>query len=313
MVVFLVVLGLFTILGLTLPGFLTVGNLLNLVRSVAALGILGVAMAIVVIGRGLNLSLVASTGVGTALALHLMAQGAPTSLAIGVGIGLVALVGLVNGLLIAFVEIPALFATLATGLLVYGLARATLLDDLIIEVPPDRALVRLIGQGRPLGIPMPIVLFAFVALAIHLLLTRTVVGRFIYAHGDNAESAALTGIPVRPLTVLEYLLSATTGLLAGLVIAGSVNGFNLQVVTSSLIFDVVLVVVIGGVSLVGGRGGVVSVVVGTAFVGLMLNGMTLLDMNVHQQNIGKGMLLLGAIVLDNRLHPRDEETVRQGD
>ena len=79
------------------------------------------------------------------------------------------------------------------------------------------------------------------------------------------------------------------------------------------IFGNELVVVVGGISLMGGRGSVASVVVGTALIGVMLNGMTILDMNTHEQNIVKGLILLGALVLDNRLHPRDEETVRQGD
>ena len=312
-IVVLVVIALFVVFGVTLNGFLDLDNLVNLIRSVSSLGIFGVAMAVVVIARGMDLSLIASMGVATAVAIQLMRTAVSTPVALLVGLGIVLVMGLFNGFLIAFVEIPALFATLASGLLVYGLARMTVLDGLIAELPGDRKFVLWLGQGSVIGIPVPVIVFAVVALIAQLMLSRTKAGRFIYAHGDNAGAAALTGIAVRPFTVLEYMASATIGFVGGLVVAGSVGGFNTQVIDGSLIYDVLLVVVVGGISLVGGRGSVLSVVVGTALIGVMLNGMTILNMNTHEQDIVKGLILLAALVLDNRLHPRDEETVRQGD
>ncbi|MDQ0376054.1 ABC transporter permease [Amycolatopsis thermophila] len=307
------VVALFVVFSLTLDGFLNVSNLVNLVRSVSSLGIFGVAMAVVVIARGMDLSLIASMGVATAVAIQLMRTPVSTPVALLAGLGIVVIMGLLNGFLIAFVEIPALFATLASGLLVYGLARTTILDGLIAELPGDRRFVLALGQGTVLGIPVPIIVFAVVAVLAQLLLTRTRSGRFIYAHGDNAGAAAITGIAVRPLTIVEYTASAAIGFVGGLVTAGAVGGLNTQVIDGSLIYDVLLVVVVGGISLVGGRGSVLSVVVGTALIGVMLNGMTILNMNTHEQDIIKGLILLAALVLDNRLHPRDEETVRQGD
>lgn len=312
-IILLVVLSLFVVFSFALSGFLATDNLLNLLRSVSSLGILSVAMAVVVIARGMDLSLVASMGVGTAISIQLMQSEASTSVALLVGLGVVLLMGVLNGFLIAFVEIPALFATLASGLLVYGLARTLVLDGLIAELPADRPFVRWLGQGTVLGIPAPILIFGVVAVVAHLLLSRTRVGRFIYAHGDNAGAASLTGIPTRPFTTVEYMVTAAIGFVGGLVMAGSVGGLNTQVIDGSLIYDVLLVVVVGGISLVGGRGSVLSVVAGTALIGVMLNGMTILNMNTHEQDIVKGLILLGALVLDNRLHPRDEETVRQGD
>jgi ribose transport system permease protein len=97
------------------------------------------------------------------------------------------------------------------------------------------------------------------------------------------------------------------------VLSASSTAVNTQVVSTSLTFDVILVVVIGGVSLHGGRGRIRGVVVATLLIGVLLNGLTILDVNSEAQNIVKGVLLLAAILLDNRLHPRDEETARQGD
>jgi len=313
-VVLLVSAGLIAVFGVTLPGFLAGENLLSLARSVSTLGILGIAMAVVVVGGGIDLSLVATASVATALTVQRLGDPTASTLgAIAAGLALAAAIGIANGLVIAFVEVPALFATLASGLFVYGASRTIFLSGMIVEVPPERELFRYLGQGRPLGIPMPIVALAAIALVAAFLLSRTSVGRFVYAHGDNAETAGLTGIPVRPLTCVEYTTSAVIGFLGGLVMAASVDGFNIQIIDSTLIYDVLLVVVVGGVSLVGGRGGVGSVLCGILLIGVMLNGMTLLDLNVYQQNIVKGLVLLSALVLDNRLHPRDEETVRQGD
>jgi ribose transport system permease protein len=312
-IVLLVVVALFVVFGATLDGFLNIDNLVNLIRGVSSLGIFGVAMAVVVIARGMDLSLIASMGVATAVAIQLMRTSVSTPVALLAGLGIVLIMGLFNGFLIAFVEIPALFATLASGLLVYGLARATILDGLIAELPGDRKFVVALGQGTLIGIPVPVIVFAVVTVLAQLMLSRTKAGRFIYAHGDNADAAALTGIAVRPFTVFEYMVSAAIGFVGGLVVAGSVGGLNTHVIDSSLIYDVLLVVVVGGISLVGGRGSVFSVVVGTALIGVMLNGMTILNVNTHEQDIVKGLILLAALVLDNRLHPRDEETVRQGD
>ena len=298
---------------LSLPGFATIGNLLSLTRSVAILGILGIAMSVVVIGRGLDLSLVATMAVSSAFALQLMQHGWAWPGAVAAGVAVAIAIGLVNGFIIAFVEVPALFTTLATGFLIFGLGRTFLLDGVITYLPPSAETFAWIGQGRLLGIPAPVIVLAVVAVIVQVFLARMTVGRFVYAHGDNLDAARLTGIAVRPLTLLEYAICAAIGCLAGLVMAASTASINMQIVNSTLIFDVILVVVLGGVSLVGGRGGVLSVLAGTALIGTLLNGMTILDLDNNVQNIVKGAVLLAAIIVDNRLHPQDEETARQGD
>jgi len=113
--------------------------------------------------------------------------------------------------------------------------------------------------------------------------------------------------------VLEYVLVAFLAWLAGLVWIGTTGSIQMAITQGTMIFDVVLVVVIGGISLVGGRGSVASVVVGCILIGTLLNAFTIMDVNSEVQNIIKGVVLLAAIVLDNFLHPRDEETARQGD
>jgi ribose transport system permease protein len=196
--------------------------------------------------------------------------------------------------------------------MIYGAARYAF-KTVIAFPPPSASAFLFIGQGRLFGLPMPILLFSCAIVFVHLLLARTSVGRFIYARGDNAETARLTGVRVRTDIMISYLLSALIAFIAGIVSSSSTASMDMQIIDSTMIFDVVLVVVLGGVSLVGGRGGVASVVAGTALIGTLLNGLTIMNINNEMQDIVRGLVLLGAIVLDNRLHPRDEETARQGD
>ena len=311
-IVLLITLLLLAVFSVVLPGFATAANLLNLLRSVSVLGILGLGMGLIVISRGIDLSEIAIMSGSWIVAVTELNAGMPMAAAIAVGLAIALAIGLVNGVLVAFVEAPALFVTLATTFVVFGLA-LWYVGDLIVYAPPSATGLLFVGSGKLFGIPMPIVVFLGAALLVHLFLSRTSPGRFIYAQGDNPEAARLTGIAVRPLIVLEYLLVALLGWLAGMVWIGSTGSMSMTVTQGTEIFDVILVVVLGGISLVGGRGGVFSVVVGCALIGTLVNGFTIMDVNTEVQNIIRGVVLLGAIVLDNRLHPRDEETARQGD
>lgn len=295
------------------PNFASVKNFLTLLDSIAVLSILSLGAAIVIIGRGLDISQVASLAIGAALAAVVMRDGGSITLGIVCGFAVALAIGVVNGIVIAFVEVPPLFATLATNLLMYGLAQIFIVGSTYLVYIPDDAKAFLALGGSLFGVPIPVLIFLVLALVVHLFLSRTRLGRFIYAHGDNPEAARLSGIPLRPLTILEYSLSAVIGYLAGLVLMATLSSIDTQIVMGTEIFDVILVAVLGGVSLVGGRGGVLSVIAGGLLIGVMLNGMTLLNMSNDAQNIFRGLVLLAAIVGDNLLHPRDEETARQGD
>ena len=303
----------FLLCSIFISGFLTLPNIATLARSVSVLGILGVGMTVVVIGRGLDLSQVAILATCTGWSLKLVGLGFGLGSGLALGLGFAILIGILNGFAIAVIGIPALFTTLASGTFIYGVGRWLLLDGIITYVPDDQTFLIALGQGDIYGIPVPLIIFGLVALLGHLILSRTTAGRFIYAFGDNAEAARLTGVSVRILTMGQYAFSAIVAFLAGLVTAGSVASINTNVFSSSLIFDVLLIVVLGGVSLSGGRGSIASVLAGTALIGTLLNAMILLDIQGDVQNIVKSVVLLGAIALDRKLHPRDEETARQGD
>ena len=304
---------LFAIFSLALPRFLTVENVLTLIRSVSVLGILGVGMALVVIGRGIDLAIVAIMAVSVAWTLDRAAHGTPLVTAFLLGLGLAVAAGLASGLLIAYAEVPAIFATLAMAAIIAGFGNFGLLSLSEVYVTPTSEPLAWIGTGRVFGVPVPVLCLAAVALVAFGLLRATKIGRFIYGVGDNPRAAHVTGVPVRPVIVLQFVLSALAAFVAGLITAASVSSMNTRVVDSTLIYDIILVVVIGGIGLSGGKGGIRNVLVGTLLIGVLLNGMTILDMPYTEQNIIKSLILLGAIVLDSLVNPRDEQTAQQGD
>ncbi|MFV0281106.1 MAG: ABC transporter permease [Rhodoblastus sp.] len=304
---------LIVVFSIFLDGFFTFGNFFVLTRNIAILGILALGMAIVVIGRGLDLSQVAIFASSTAIAIILMNAGYATPVALLVGLALAIGVGVVNGFLISVVEMPPLLTTLASSLAVLGITRTLAVQYYVVYLSKGHEDFLRLGGNVMGGVPISILVFAATAIVVHLILSKTTIGRFIYAHGDNPDAARLSGLPTRPLTMIEYALCAAIGYVGGVVMISQTALMHLQIVDSALIFDVIMVVVLGGVSLVGGRGDVLSVIAGTLLIGVLLNGMTILDMDVQSQNIVKGVVLLVAILLDSRLHPRDEETSKQGD
>ena len=298
----------------TLKNFCTTSNVLSLIQNVAILGILGLAMAQAIIGRGIDLSIVANMAVSVAVVLQLANGGTPLALAIVLGLGLALTIGLINGLLIAYVEIPAIFATLAMGTAAYGFVRAAMLNDNLIYLKAGGdGWFKWIGSGQIVGIPSSVILFGIVAALMHVFLRGSLPGRFIYAMGDNPLAARATGVPVRPMMLLQYILSAGVAFLAGVIMATSVDSMETRIARSNLVYDVILVVVIGGIGLSGGKGKIRSVLVGTLLIGTLLNGMTIMDVPYMLQSIIKSLILLVAIIVDSIVNPRDEQTSQQGD
>ena len=313
-IVFLITLLLFAAFSLSLSNFLSAANMLSLLRSVSVLGILGLGMLIVVLGRGIDLSMVAIMAISVAWTIQLSGSGTPLSIAIFYGLGFAVIMSLISGLLIAYGEIPPLFATLAMGTFVYGFGRAHLITGTdVVYMPADIGWIKAVGQGSFMGIPMPVVVAFGVAIVVWAFLRFTKPGRFIYAIGDNAAAARISGIPVRPMLVAQYVISGVICFIAGVITATSVAAMNTRVVNSNMIYDVILVVVIGGVGLSGGRGTVRNVVVGTLLIGVLMNGMTIMDIQYTLQNVIKSLILLAAIVADSILNPRDEQVGQQGD
>lgn len=303
---------LFAAAAIALPGFLAPDNLISIVRSVSVLGILAFGMAIVIIGRGIDLSAVAIMAMSVAWYLQLLNPGTPDVLAFSYAVAGVLAIGLLNGMLVAYGEVPAIFVTLATGSFVFGYVRSQLITQDAVPVPQGHW-VELLGGLRFLDVPVEVFVFAGLAFLFFLFLRYTKWGRYIYFAGDNPVAARNIGIPVRPMLVLRYVLSALVSFIAGLLTAASLQSINTRIVNSTLLYDIILVAVIGGIGLSGGRGGVRNVLVGAALIGILLNAMTIVDIPTLYQNLIKSGILLAAIIIDGVINPRDEQTAQQGD
>jgi ribose transport system permease protein len=299
----------------TIPGFATLGNLSVILSNSASLVILSCGMAVVIISRGLDLSLIAQMVAGAATFSILINAGTPASLALLLTIIAMVLVGLANGWLIAYAEIPAMLATLASAMLITGFFRfAILRGEYLLLLPKDNPAVVFLSGSLVPGLSVPVALMILTTGITWFLLERSIPGRTTYAMGDNFNTARLSGLPVRTTTLMIYVYAALTALLAGLVIASASGTVDFRTVTNgSLLFEVILVVVLGGIPLRGGRGGTGSILVGVALIAVLRNGMTLLDVSTQTQDVLKGLVLITAIVADRYLNPRDTETDTVGD
>ncbi len=221
-IVFALAVVIFALFSLILRGFATVDNMLTLVRNVSILGILSVGMALSILGRGIDLSIVATMAVSVAWMILMLGEGVAPPTAFALALAFVVLVGAANGFLVAYVEIPAVFTTLAMGGLVYGLGRFAMISVDIVNLPPGQDWLRGFGSGTLAGIPAPVIVFAVVCVVAYLFLSYAKAGRFVYALGDNPAAARISGVPVRPLIVLQYVIAALIAL-AIMVGAGSLG------------------------------------------------------------------------------------------
>lgn len=295
-----------------LPGFFTSENVVAIIRSVSVLGILALGMAIVIIGRGIDLSAVAIMAMSVAWYLQLLNDGMGDGPALALVVAGVLAIGLANGILVAYADVPAIFVTLASGSFVFGYVRSQLISQDAVPVPGGHW-VELFGGVRYFDIPVEVFIFAALAGVVFLFLRYTKWGRYVYFAGDNPMTARNVGMPVRPMLVLRYVISALIAFMAGLLTAASLHSINTRVVNSTLLYDIVLVAVIGGIGLSGGKGGVRNVLFGAALIGIMLNAMTIIDIPLIYQNLIKSTILLAAIIIDGVVNPRDEQTAQQGD
>jgi ribose transport system permease protein len=280
--------------------FTTSANLINILRQVSYTGVVAVGATMVLLIGGIDLSVssvLALTGVVSASLM--LKTGWPPVQSLAAALVVAALVGVVNGIIITWVRISPLITTLATLTIVRGLAY-TLTGGLPIFAPPGTqfpADVRAIGQGYAGPIPIPVILMGVAFVIGYIFLYRTYIGRHIYAIGGNEEAARLSGIRVIAIKLLVYGISGLLAGVAGLIVLGRVGsgqpsveqGFELEVITA---------VVLGGVSISGGKGNLLGVLLGVLIMGVLRNGLILLNVSEYTQMMIRGGVLLVAVGLD---------------
>ncbi len=284
------------------PDFLKLQNLTNVASQSSVVAIIAIGMTMVIISAGIDLSvgsLVALSAVTTSLIIRdafggIDAQPSAMAIASLGGILVCALVGLITGLFVTRFGIPSFIATLAMMSIARGLAQLLAQGQSVYEIPNSFA--RFAG-GHPLGLPNSVVIMLVLYALAHLLMSRTTLGRYIYAVGGNPEAARLSGVPVRRVTVFVF---AVCGGLAGLggVIEASRLGSGSPLYGQMYELYVIAAVVVGGTSLAGGEGKILGTLIGALIIAVIRNGMNLMGIESYTQGVVMGALILTAVMVD---------------
>lgn len=306
------------------PNFLSVSNFLDILRAVSILSIVAIGVTLTVIVNGFDASVGAVTGLAVMLATALMViWRAQWWLAIGIALIAGVLVGLLNALLVVKLRIPDLLGTLGTLYFISGVQLAITKGDAVYRGmtnpwSADRTLTTgvimpqflWLGQGRLFaspgfeGVPVPVILMLVIAVVFHLFLNYTRFGRLFYATGGNAEATRLAGVNVNRYRALAYLISALLATVGGLVLAARI-GTGAVGAGDPYLLDGVSATYFGFAVLAARRPNVFGTVLGAIFVGIMLNGLTMLNMPWYLQDVVKGVVLMISLGLSFYLSKRD--------
>jgi ribose/xylose/arabinose/galactoside ABC-type transport system permease subunit len=297
-VVVVVVLAL--VFGLTTPYFLTPDNVLNILRQMSVIGVVGIGATLVILIGGIDLSVgsvvLLTGGITGTLILN---YGVNPWAAIAAGLGAAALVGLVNGTLVELLQISPVIVTLGTLIAVRGIGQAILwLNNSWVYV--EDPLFTTIAAGRWLFLPISAALMFALYLLVAVVMTQTSFGRAVYAIGNNPRAAALCGLPVTRIKIVVYVLGGFFAGIGGLLTAARTGVVN-PTAGLGLEFAVITAVVLGGTSLRGGIGRVEKTLVGTAILTMVLNYLTIRGVQDTWQTAVTGLLILAAVVLDRVL------------
>jgi ribose transport system permease protein len=283
------------LISLYTPYFLTTNNLMGVFRAFSLTAIMSIGMLMVIITGGIDLSVGSAMGLAslvTALAFDAgFSQAASISAGIAVGIGF----GLVNGLLITAIGLPPFIATLGTLSIGRGLMYVVTHGVPVTPETPDS--FSALGQGYIGPVPVPVVIMLVLMVVFALIMRRTRFGRHVYATGGNEHAARLSGVKTNRVKLAVYMLSSTIASLAGIIgfsrylSAEPASGFGSEL-------DVIAAAAIGGASLAGGVGSVTGAVIGAALVGVIANGIVLLNINTYAQQAITGGVILIAVSLD---------------
>ncbi|WP_190817212.1 ABC transporter permease [Saccharopolyspora pogona] len=285
----------FIVLSIVAPSFLTADNLFNLGSQTSVNAVMAVGVTLVIITGGIDLSVGSVAALSGVLGVVLMADyGFNPMVGIIGGVVVGAVAGLVNGLLVSVVGLPPFIATLGMLSVARGLVLIATGAVAVFGAPES---FRLLGQGVIGAIPIPVLLIALVAVAGHVVLTRTRLGRYAYVMGSNMEAARLSGVPVRRYTTAVYVLSGALAGLGGMIAASRIYSGQPNF-GEGLELDVIAAVVIGGASLFGGRGTVWGSLIGAFLVAVIRNGAVQLNISTFYQNVLIGVIIWLAVWWD---------------
>lgn len=293
------------VLALVTDTFATPQNLFNVTRNFAFVAIVALGMTVVIISGGIDLSVGSTLCLSAMVLAVLMNAGNPLWLAAAAAIGAALVVGLVNGLLIAYLRIPPFVVTLGMLSLARSAAMVLSNNKMIFQFGPDEKLLFWLGGGSTWGIANPVIALVLLALVTGFVLRWTRWGTHVFAIGSNERAAVLTGINVRGLKVSVYMCSAFFAGLAGVLEAGWLGGVTTNL-GQSMELSVIAASVIGGANLMGGAGTIFGSVVGAALIEVIRNSLILLGISTFWQGAFVGSFIILAVAFDRIRALREE-------
>ncbi|MBV8669169.1 MAG: ABC transporter permease [Candidatus Eremiobacteraeota bacterium] len=277
--------------------FLSIGNILNVLRQASLLFFIASGLTLVLLTAGLDLSVGANVGLSACLAgTAIKATGLPL-LGAAIGLGSGAAIGLLNGLMVTTLRIPSFIATYGMLWVLHGVAYSYMAGQAVYGFPRG---FRQIGTGHVAGIPIPVLLMLAILLAGATFLRRTTWGQQIYAIGANAAAARLSGVPVARRLLLVYITCGAMAGLASLVFLARLNSAEADI-GDALTLPAIAAALIGGTSLFGGVGTLAGSLLGALTLTIVLNGMNLLAIDASFQPLVTGVIVILAVLLDMRL------------
>lgn len=275
--------------------FLTMSNMFTVVRQSSIMGIATIGLLFVMIAGGIDLSLSAVISLQTVLVAVLLTKfGVGLFPAYAIGLLTTTIIGLATGGIIVKTGIPPMIGTLALQTILQGVAYLVCGGMPVSNLPAE---AKVVGQGYIGAIPLPVLVFVIVIIVAAVVLNRTYIGRHFYAIGSNEEAARLSGINTAKLKVVTYGIGGFLSGLAGLIMLARISSGQ-PTAGKNMEMDCLTAAVIGGVSLVGGEGRISTAVCGVLIIGVLSNGMTILNISEYYQLVIRGCIFLGAVCLD---------------
>ena len=282
------------------PHFLTVSNLVNVLEQTSINAVIAVGMTFVIISGGIDLSvgsIVAFSGVVLGSALR---ADVPVPVAIGAALAAGTVCGLANGLMITWGRLAPFIATLGMMSVARGVA---LLWAEGRPISGFDSSFRVLATGRLVILPAPVLIAAAIYVLGHFILTRTVFGRYAYSIGGNEEATSLSGVPIRLHKTAVYVMSGLVSGAAAVILTARLNSAQ---PTAGVMYelDAIAAAVIGGTSLRGGEGSLPGTFIGALIMGVLRNGLNLLDVSSFLQQVVIGLVIIGAAIIDGTLRRR---------
>lgn len=294
--IWLVLLILFVAFSVANPRFLSSNNLFTIARQVSMYGIAAVGMTFVILIGGIDLAAGSIITVVNVVCAFLMVKlGFSIPAAILTSLALAAGIGALNGFMVAKIRMPAIIATFATQIIFEGAAYLLSGGTPIYGFDVS---FKVFGQGYVGPVPVPVIIMAACFALGAFILNKTYFGRYFYAVGGNEEASKLSGIKVNSIKFLIYSLSGLFAGLAGIVMLSRTNSAQ-PTAGKGFEFDVITCVVLGGVSVSGGYGKISNVIAGVMIIGVLTNGMVLMNVSTYMQMVVKGLVLILAVGFDS--------------